>query len=131
MENKQEQVSPRVLVVDDEPNILLSLEFLMKKKGYEVFIARNGAEALDLINAHRPDIIVLDIMMPEVDGYEVCTYVKQNPDLSHIRIIFLTAKSKEADVEKGYKAGADLYMTKPFSTRDLMQRISDFSIEKP
>lgn len=128
MNKQQAQASLRVLVVDDEPNILLSLEFLMKKKGYEVFIARNGAEAMDLINTQRPDIIVLDIMMPEVDGYEVCAYVKQNPELSHIRVIFLSAKSKEADIEKGYQAGADLYMTKPFSTRDLMQRISEFSL---
>jgi CheY-like chemotaxis protein len=128
MNKKQTKGSLSVLVVDDEPNILLSLEFLMKKKGYEVFIARNGAEALDLINQQRPDIIVLDVMMPEVDGYEVCSYVKQDPELRHIRVIFLSAKSKEADIEKGYQAGADLYLTKPFSTRDLMQRISELSL---
>lgn len=118
---------PKVLVVDDEPNILMSLEFLMKKKGYEVYIARNGAEAINLIRGQQPAVIVLDIMMPEVDGYEVCEFVKQTPEHKHIRVIFLTAKGKESDIEKGYKVGADLYMTKPFSTRELMQRISEFT----
>lgn len=118
---------PKVLVVDDEPNILMSLEFLMKKKGYEVYIARNGAEAINLIRSQHPAVIVLDIMMPEVDGYEVCEFVKQTPEYKHIRVIFLTAKGKESDIEKGYKAGADLYMTKPFSTRELMLRISEFT----
>lgn len=117
---------PKILVVDDEPNILLSLEFLMKKKGYEVFIARNGAEAIELIGKELPHIILLDVMMPEVDGYEVCELVKKDSKLQHIRVIFLTAKSKESDIEKGYRLGADLYMTKPFSTRELMQRVGEF-----
>lgn len=116
----------KVLVVDDEPNILMSLEFLMRKSGYEVFIARNGAEALQLVNEQLPNVLVLDIMMPEVDGYEVCQHIKSSPELRHIRVIFLSAKSKEADLEKGYAAGADLYLTKPFSTRELMQHISEF-----
>lgn len=115
-------------MVDDEPNILMSLEFLMKKKGYEVFIARNGAEAIELTRKELPDVILLDIMMPEVDGYEVCELVKTDSSLQHIRVIFLTAKSKESDIEKGYQLGADLYITKPFSTRELMERIGDFLI---
>lgn len=119
-------MKPKVLVVDDEPNILMSLEFLMRKSGYEVFIARNGAEALQLVNEQMPHVLVLDIMMPEVDGYEVCQYIKSSEALQHIRVIFLSAKSKEADIEKGYAAGADLYLTKPFSTRELMQRIKEF-----
>ena len=117
---------PKVLVVDDEPNILMSLEFLMRKSGYEVFIARNGTEALQLVHEQRPNVLVLDIMMPEVDGYEVCQHIKASPELRHIRVIFLSAKSKEADIEKGYAAGADLYLTKPFSTRNLVQRINEF-----
>lgn len=124
----QSKRRPRVLVVDDEPNILMSLEFLMKKKGYEVFIARNGAEAMELTRRELPDVILLDIMMPEVDGYEVCELVKTDSRLQHIRVIFLTAKSKESDIEKGYQLGADLYITKPFSTRELMERIGDFLI---
>lgn len=126
--SKQSKRRPRVLVVDDEPNILMSLEFLMKKKGYEVFIARNGAEAIELTRKELPDVILLDIMMPEVDGYEVCELVKTDSSLQHIRVIFLTAKSKESDIEKGYQLGADLYITKPFSTRELMERIGDFLI---
>lgn len=127
MKNSQQTNSTKILLVDDEPNILLSLEFLMRKKGYQVFIARNGAEAIDLLQKEKPAIIVLDIMMPEVDGYEVCEYVKKTPELQHIKIIFLTAKSKEEEIEKGYKAGADLYITKPFSTRELTQQIGELS----
>lgn len=119
---------PKILVVDDEPNILMSLEFLMRKSGYEVFIARNGAEALQLVNEQLPDVLVLDIMMPEVDGYEVCQHIKSSEALRHIRVIFLSAKGKEADIEKGYALGADLYLTKPFSTRELMQRIKEFIV---
>lgn len=117
----------KVLVVDDEPNILMSLEFLMRKNGYEVFIARNGAEAIELVKQQQPDVLVLDIMMPEVDGYEVCRYIRQQESLKGTKVIFLSAKSKEADIEKGYAAGADLYLTKPFSTRELMQRIGEFA----
>lgn len=120
----------KVLVVDDEPNILMSLEFLMRKSGYEVFIARNGAEALQLVHEQRPQVLVLDIMMPEVDGYEVCQAIKTNPALQQIRVIFLSAKSKESDIEKGYAAGADLYLTKPFSTKELVQHIQELIPEK-
>ena len=119
----------KILIVDDEPSILMSLEFLMHKEGYQVFIARDGAEALDTINKHTPDIIILDIMMPEVDGYEVCQLVKTNPSTSHIKVIFLSAKSKKEDIEKGLEMGADLYLTKPFSTRTLMSQIKSLKIK--
>jgi DNA-binding response OmpR family regulator len=115
--------SAKVLIVDDEPNILMSLEFLMHKEGYRVFVARDGNEALKIINEETPDVILLDIMMPEVDGYEVCQLVKNNPSTQHIKIIFLSAKTKEDDIQKGYEMGADLYMTKPFSTRDLIKKV--------
>ena len=117
----------KVLVVDDEPNILMSLEFLMRKSGYEVFIARDGAEALQLVYEQHPDVVVLDIMMPMVDGYEVCQLIKSTPDLQQIRVIFLSAKSKESDIERGYAAGADLYLTKPFSTKELVKRIQELT----
>ena len=113
----------KVLIVDDEPNILMSLDFLMRKEGYDVFIARDGYEAIKIIDDDEPDIIVLDIMMPTVDGYEVCQYVKNDEDKKHIKIIFLSAKSKKEDIEKGYEMGADSYMTKPFSTRDLVKEV--------
>lgn len=113
----------KVLIVDDEPNILMSLEFLMKKKGYEVFIARNGAEAIKIIEEEFPDLVLLDIMMPDVDGYEVCEYVKGKPVLKEIRIVFLSAKTKETDIKKGLDMGADLYLTKPFSNKELMKQV--------
>lgn len=113
----------KVLIVDDEPNILLSLEYLMKKEGYDVFIARDGDEALDIIRQEVPDLLLLDVMMQRVDGYEVCQFVKQSPDYRHCKVIFLSAKSKEADIRKGLELGADLYFPKPFSTRELVANI--------
>lgn len=111
----------KILIVDDEVNILMSLEYLLRKKGYEVFIARNGAEALRIAREETPDLVLLDIMMPDVDGYEVCTRLKANEAAP--RVIFLTAKSKKSDIEKGYEVGADLYLLKPFSTRELTKEI--------
>ena len=118
----------KVLVVDDEPGILMSLEFLMKKEGYQVFIARDGEEALDIIEREIPSIILLDIMMPGMDGYEVCRFVKSTLKLSHIKIVFLSAKNKESDMEKGYAIGADLYVPKPFSTRTLVSKVNALAL---
>ncbi len=117
----------KVLIVDDEPNILLSLDFLMRKEGYDVFVARDGSEALKIIEDEIPDIIVLDIMMPLVDGYQVCQKVKSTDETSHVKVIFLSAKSKDKDIKKGFDMGADLYLTKPFSTRNLMKHIKAFA----
>ncbi len=114
----------KILIVDDEPSILMSLEFLMKKEGYQVFIARDGSEAFDIIENEKPNVVLLDIMMPKVDGYQVCTFVKQNPDYNNIKIVFMSAKSKEADIQKGYDLGASLYIPKPFSTRDMIAKIN-------
>lgn len=113
----------KILIVDDEPNILMSLEFLMRKEGYEVYVARDGAEALDIIDKELPEIVILDIMMPNVDGYEVCQEIKHSPDKKHIQVIFLSAKSKKEDIEKGLEMGANLYLTKPFSTRNLVKEV--------
>jgi DNA-binding response OmpR family regulator len=114
----------KILVVDDDPYILMSLEFLMKKAGHTVMIARNGTEALESIKMEIPDLILLDIMMPDVDGYSICKQVKSKKDLKHIHIIFLSAKTKESDIKKGLDLGASLYITKPFSTRDLMKQVN-------
>lgn len=116
---------PKVLIVDDDPNILMSLEFLMRKSGYEVLIARNGKEALELLNSNTPDITLLDIMMPDVDGYEICKQVKKSKKLKTCKIVFISAKTKEADIQKGYDAGADLYITKPFSTKFVVSKVSE------
>ena len=115
----------KVLVVDDDPYILMSLEFLMKKNGYDVMIARNGTEALELIEKQIPALLLLDIMMPDVDGYEICRQVKSSEKLKAIKVVFLSAKTKEADIQKGYDLGAALYVKKPFSTRELVKQIND------
>jgi len=114
-----------ILVVDDDPYILMSLEFLMKKNGYQVMIARNGTEALDAINTLKPNLILLDIMMPDVDGYSICKHVKSKKNLKDIHVVFLSAKTKETDIQKGIELGASLYITKPFSTRDLMKKVNE------
>lgn len=115
----------RILLVDDDPYILLSLEFLMKKAGYKVFVARNGTEALDSIQAAQPDIVLLDIMMPDVDGYAICRHIRATPELAGIKVVFLSAKTKEQDIQKGMEAGADRYIKKPFSTKDLVKQVEE------
>jgi len=114
----------QVLIADDEPNIVTALEFLLQRNGYEVSIARNGDEALRLIEQNRPDLVLLDVMMPLRSGYEVCQAVRAREDWRHIKIVVLTAKGREADANKGLALGADLYITKPFSNRDLIAKIN-------
>lgn len=113
----------KILIVDDEPNIVLSLDYLVRKKGYTPFIARNGSEALAIAEKEKPNLVVLDIMMPDIDGYEVCKQIKANASLEHTKIIFLSAKSRQEDIDKGLAMGADQYVTKPFSTKQIMQEI--------
>ncbi len=112
-----------ILVVDDEPNIVLSLEFIMQNEGYDVRIAKDGEEALLAIKEKVPDLVLLDIMMPAMSGYEVCQRIRANPEWKDIRIVMLTAKGREVDQEKGMAMGADDYITKPFATRDLIARV--------
>lgn len=116
-------MTKRVLVVDDEPNIVLSLDFLMRKEGFDVQVARNGAEALQALEGSAPDLLLLDVMMPEFDGYEVCERVRARPEWKDTKIIMLTARGREAERERGLKLGADAYVTKPFSTRDLVKQV--------
>jgi DNA-binding response OmpR family regulator len=115
----------KILIVDDEPNILMSLDFLMQKEGYEVFVARNGTEALESLAQNQPDLVLLDIMMPDVDGYEICKQIKQNPELENCKVVFISAKSKESDVQKGYEIGADFYITKPFSNKTIVAKVKE------
>ncbi len=114
----------RILVVDDDPYILMSLEFVMKKGGNEVMIARNGTEALEIINTKKPDLLLLDIMMPDVDGLSICSYVKSTEGLKDMIVVFLSARTQEADIEKGLSLGAAKYICKPFSTRDLVKQVT-------
>ena len=115
----------KILVVDDDPYILMSLEFLMKKNGFEVMVARNGTEALDIVEKQVPDIVLLDIMMPDVDGYAICKHIKSSKKLKEAKVVFMSVKSKETDIRKGYDLGASLYVTKPFSTRQLLKQVQE------
>ena len=116
-------MSKKVLIVDDEPNIVTSLEYLMRKRGYAVAIARNGDEALDLVESFLPDVVLLDVMMPRKSGYEVCQQIRERSDWQHIKLVMLSAKGSEAEVNKGLSLGADVYITKPFSNQELIARI--------
>ena len=113
----------KVLIAEDEPNIVLSLEFLLKGAGYEVAVARDGSEALNLTGTLRPDLIVLDVMLPSVNGFEVCRQIRGNRETKDTRILILTARGRESEVEKGMAAGANAYLTKPFATKELMKAI--------
>lgn len=115
-------MTKKVLIADDEQNIVISIEFLMKREGFTVFIARDGEEAMTCVRAEKPDLVLLDVMMPKKNGYEVCQAIKADPDLSATRILMLTAKGRDTEVAKGLAIGADAYMTKPFATRDLVAK---------
>ena len=115
----------KILIVDDEPNIVMSLEYTFKKNNFEVFIARDGQEALDILKIQLPDIIILDVMMPMVDGYATLEQIKKDERLQHCKVIFLSAKNKEQDIEKGLQLGANLYVTKPFSVKKLVDQVQE------
>ncbi len=114
-----------ILVVEDEPNIVESLSFLMKKAGFVVRVARDGNTAIRTIESEAPDLVLLDIMMPRRDGYEVCQTIRANPDWDDVRIIMLSAKGRDLDRRKGLELGADDYITKPFSTREIVERVHE------
>jgi len=116
-------VTKRVLIVDDEPNIVAALEFLLEKSGYAVRVAANGEDALAQLDAFNPDLVLLDVMMPKVSGYEVCQRMRAQPQWRHIKIVILSAKGREVEVSKGMSLGADLYVTKPFSSSELVATI--------
>jgi DNA-binding response OmpR family regulator len=113
----------KVLIVDDEPNIVTALEFLLQKRGYAVRAAASGEEALRLIESERPDVVLLDVMMPARSGYEVAQRIRERPDWRPVKIVMLSAKGRQAEVDKGLSLGADLYITKPFSTQELVEKI--------
>jgi DNA-binding response OmpR family regulator len=117
-------VASKVLIVDDEPNIVLSLEFLMKQQGYETRVARDGEEALAEVERFRPDLVLLDVMLPRRDGFEVCQRLRAD-GWSDLKILMLTAKGRDVEIEKGLALGADGYVTKPFSTAELVARVAD------
>jgi DNA-binding response OmpR family regulator len=113
----------KILAVDDEPNILMSIEFILEMEGYEVHIARDGEEALEVAERARPDLILLDVNMPRKDGYEVCRILREREDMAGTKVIMLTAKGQTLEKKKGLEVGADEYVTKPFSAEDLLEKI--------
>jgi DNA-binding response OmpR family regulator len=114
-----------ILIVDDEPSIVVPIQFLMEQQGYNVLVAENGEDALDAIYKYKPDLILLDIMLPRIDGYEVCEIVRLNPEYRDIKIIFLTAKGREVEIAKGLALGANCYITKPFSNTELVAKVKE------
>ena len=114
-----------ILIVDDEPSIVVPIQFLMEQQGYNVLVAENGEDALDIIYKYTPDLILLDIMLPRIDGYEVCEIVRLDPRYRDIKIIFITAKGREVEIAKGLALGADAYITKPFSNTELVSKVKE------
>jgi DNA-binding response OmpR family regulator len=118
-------MAKKVLIADDEPNIVTSLEFLMESAGYEVRVAGNGEDALKAVADFQPDLVLLDVMMPKRNGYEVLQAIREDPASQHIKIVMLSAKGRDVDMEKGLGLGADAYVTKPFATRELVARVRE------
>jgi DNA-binding response OmpR family regulator len=118
-------MAQEILIVDDEPSVVVPIQFLMEQQGYRVMIAERGEDALDLIYQYKPDLVLLDIMLPGIDGYEVCEIVRLNPEYRKIKIIFLTAKGREEEIAKGLALGADAYITKPFSNIELVATVKE------
>ena len=117
-------MAKKILIAEDEPNIVLSLEFLLTGAGYEIVVARDGAEALRLSGTMHPDLVVLDVMLPSVNGFEVCRQLRENRATRDAKILMLTARGREAEMEKGLAAGANAYMTKPFATKELVETVT-------
>lgn len=124
-------MTKKILVVDDEENILISIEFLLQRAGYEVAVARDGDEALAQAERFSPDLVLLDVMMPKKDGYEVCRILRQDPRYERCKIVLLTAKGRDIDRAKGLAQGADDYLTKPFATRELLERVEHLLAPAP
>jgi two-component system alkaline phosphatase synthesis response regulator PhoP len=114
-----------ILIVDDEEYIVTSLEYVMKSAGFDVVVAYDGDEAIDKVTSTVPDLLITDIMMPKLNGFDLCEKIRANPLWKSIRIIILTAKGRDSEREKGLSLGADDYMTKPFSTRELLKRVKE------
>jgi DNA-binding response OmpR family regulator len=118
-------MAKKILIVDDEPSIIVALQFLMEQNGYETLVAFSGEEAMEVVARHRPDLILLDIMLPVVDGFEVCQRVREKADWKDIRIVLVTALDRESNVAKGLALGADAYVTKPFANADLITKVKE------
>ena len=116
-------MSRYILVADDDPLVLRSITFILQKAGFEVRAATNGAEALALAREHKPTLAMLDVMMPEMDGLEVCQAIKEDPDLADVPVYLVTARAMASERERGLAAGADEYITKPFVNKELIEKV--------
>ena len=116
-------MAQKILIVDDEANIVISLQFLMEQAGYAVDVARTGGEALEKLDAFLPDLVLLDIMLPGVNGFEICQRIRESAAWQHMKVVILTARGRQVEVAKGFALGADAYITKPFSTRNLLEEV--------
>lgn len=116
-------MAKEILIVDDEQNVVVPIQFLMEQLGFRVMTAERGEDALDLIYHYKPDLVILDIMLPGIDGFEVCEIVRLDPNYRDIKIMFLTAKGREVDIAKGLSLGADAYITKPYSNEELVSKV--------
>ncbi len=115
----------KILIADDEPNIVISLEYLMKREGYEVIVARDGTQALETILRERPSLVLLDVMMPGKTGFDVCQELRALPDFKDLPIVMLTAKGRDTDIAKGLAMGATAYLAKPFSTKEIAAKVRE------
>ncbi len=120
----------KILIADDEPNIVVSLEYLMKREGFDVRVAANGDEALTQLAEFAPDLLLLDVMLPRRNGFEVCQQLRSDPRWKDLKVVMLTAKGREIEMQKGLALGADAYITKPFSTKELVARVKQLLGEK-
>ncbi|WP_313027802.1 response regulator [Soonwooa sp.] len=114
-----------ILIADDEHKILMSLEYSFRKNGYNVYIARDGSEVLEILNTLTPDFILLDIMMPKLDGYSTLEEIKKQDKLKSTKVAFVSAKNNPEDIQKAYDLGADAYFTKPYSVKQIIQQIDE------
>ena len=118
-------MSKKILIVDEDTGIMVALKFLLEQNGYDTLIAFSGEDAMEVVERHHPDLILLDVLLPVVDGFEVCQRVRENPDFNDIRIVLVTALGGEAHVVKGLDLGADAYVVKPFSNAALMGKVRE------
>jgi len=118
-------MSQKILIVEDEPNIIIPLQFSLEQKGYQIIVAGSGEEALEKISQDQPDLILLDIMLPGIDGYEVCENVRQNTETQSTKIIFLSAMGRDVDIARGVALAADAYIVKPFSILEVISKVGE------
>ena len=115
----------KILIVDDEPSITVPLKFLMEQNQFEVMVVHNGPDALAAIDDFEPDLVLLDVMLPTIDGFQVCQEMKSDPRRKTIKVVFLSAMTRDLDIAKGNTLGADAYITKPFSNADVVRQVKD------